>query len=98
MTSFWKTMFELGRIKLQALGAVGAVLGVVWVVGILFLWDTMSGAYAEGMPEPGMAYALMLLAWIVIGLAVYLWRDPHGIRSGGSDGVDIAGTSESKSD
>lgn len=98
MASFWKTMVELGRIKLQELGAAGTVLGVIWVIGIWFLWDTMTGAYAEGMSEPGIYYGIMLLGWLVIGLAVYLWKDPHGIRSGSSEGVDIKGSSGSHGD
>lgn len=98
MVSFWKTMIDLGRIKLQELGALGTVLGAIWVLGILFLWDTMTGAYAEGMPEPGMVYGLMLLAWLVIGLAIYIWRDPHGIRSGGTESVDITQATENKAD
>ena len=98
MVSFWKTVFELGRIKLKELGTVGTALGLIWVLGIWMWLDFTAGAYAEGMPGPGMYYAIFLLGWIVIGLAIYLWRDPHGIRSPGNDGIDIKQASESKSD
>lgn len=98
MVSFWKTMFELGRIKLQELGTVGVLLGAIWVLGIGMWADFTLGAYAEGMPGPGMYYALFLVAWIVLGLVIYLWQDPHGVRSGGSDGIKMTEVTESKAD
>ena len=97
MASFWKTTGGLAKEKLQQLGTRGLVLGAIWVLGILFLWDTMMGAFAEGMGQPGMYYAGFLVVWLIIGLAVYLWRDPHGIRSGGTDSIPV-GTNNSKAD
>ena len=91
MTKFWTTTGGLAKEKLQQLGTLGMVLGAIWVLGILFLWDTMTGAYAEGMPEPGLYYAGFLVAWIVVGLAVYVWRDPHGIRGGDVESVPRKG-------
>ncbi|HKL28777.1 MAG TPA: hypothetical protein VJ898_05850 [Natrialbaceae archaeon] len=98
MASFWKTMAELGREKLDELGVVGTVLGAVWVLGILTWWDFMTGAYAENMAQPGQYYGIILAAWIVVGLAVYAWRDPHGIRSTDEASAAVDRGSESTSD
>ena len=81
MTSFWKTMADLGRDRIQQLGALGTALGVLWIVGLWLLYDLMDGAFREGFIQAGNTWLGVLLVWIVIGLAVYLWTDPHGVRA-----------------
>jgi len=80
MTSFWNTMVDLGREKIQQLGALGTALGVVWIIGLWVLYDVMDGAFREGFAQAGNTWLGILLVWLVIGVAIYLWRDPHGIR------------------
>ena len=87
MVSFWRTMADLGGQKLQELGVLGTALGILWVLGIWMWWDITMGAYAERMPGTATYFIAILVVWIVVGLAVYLWQDPHGIRTGGSEGV-----------
>lgn len=81
MTSFWKTVWELGSQKLGEMGWLGVVLGLIWVLGIGMWGDFMMGAFAEGMSQPGTMYGLLLVAWILVGLGIYIWQDPHGLRS-----------------
>lgn len=85
MASFWKTMLELGVEKIRQLGGVGAVLGFLWIVMAWVLFDWMTGAWTEGFAQAGNMWGLSLLIWLVIGLAVYLYFDPHGVRSGRGD-------------
>ena len=98
MVSFWKTVIDVGGIKLRELGALGTALGIIWVLGIWMWLDFMTGAFAENMPQAATYYTIFLLGWIVVGLAVYLWRDPHGVRSAGVEGVDIPSGSEGDAD
>ncbi len=85
MVSFWKTIVDLGTDKIQQLGALGAVLGVLWIVGAWVLFDWMTGAWTEGFAQAGNMWGLSLLLWLLIGLAIYIWRDPHGVRTSGND-------------
>lgn len=80
MTSFWKTIVDLGGEKIQQLGIIGSILGVIWIVGAWVLFDWMTGAWTEGFAQAGNTWGLVLLVWLIIGLAVYLWFDPHGVR------------------
>lgn len=80
MTKFWKTMADVTGEKLQELGALGTVLGILWILGIWLLFDAMMEAYAEHVPTAGQMFGLLLVAWIIIGLAIYLWQDPHEVR------------------
>lgn len=80
MTSFWKTVADVTGEKLHELGAIGTILGLVWVVGVWVLYDWMMGAFNEGVASAGTMMRWMLLGWLLIGLAVYLWRDPHSVR------------------
>lgn len=80
MTSFWKTMADVTREKLNELGIVGSLLGLIWVVGLWVWYDWMMGAYREGVPESGTMMLWILIAWLIVGMAIYLWRDPHGVR------------------
>lgn len=80
MTSFWKTLGTVSREKLAELGIAGTILGLIWVLGIWVWYDWMIGAYREAVPTAGNMLMFILLAWILIGLAVYLWRDPHAVR------------------
>lgn len=85
MTSFWKTMVELGGEKVQQLGALGTAIGVLWIVSAWVLFDWMTGAWKEGFAQAGNMWGLSLLVWLVIGLAIYLWFDPHGVRASRMD-------------
>ena len=81
MTSFWKSITDLGGEKLRQLGAVGAALGVIWIVGLWVLFDWMTGAWAEGFMQAGNWWGGLLVVWFIVGLAIYLWQDPHGVRA-----------------
>jgi len=80
MTSFWKTMTDVTKEKLEQLGIAGTILGLVWIVGLWVWYDWMMGAYREAVPTAGNMLAIILVAWLVIGIAVYLWQDPHHVR------------------
>ena len=80
MTGFWQTMAGETREALNQLGVVGTILGVIWVLGLWVWYDWMMGAYREAVPQAGNYFLGFLLVWFVIGLALYLWRDPHGVR------------------
>mgnify|MGYP006301058319 CR=1 FL=1 len=81
MTSFWRTMAEVGREKIHQLGTLGTVLGLLWVVGLIVLYDLMDGAFREGFAQAGNSWLGVLAVWFVIGAVVYLWQDPHGVRA-----------------
>ena len=81
MTSFWKTVADVGGEKLEQLGILGTVLGLVWIVGAWVWFDWMMGAFREGVATAGWMLFGILLAWVIVGFAIYLWRDPHEIRS-----------------
>jgi predicted membrane channel-forming protein YqfA (hemolysin III family) len=74
-------MADLGREKIQELGAVGALLGLLWILGLIVLYDLMDGAFREGFVQAGNSWLGVLAVWFVIGAVVYLWRDPHGVRA-----------------
>jgi hypothetical protein len=81
MARFWKSMADLGGEKLEQLGIVGSILGVLWIVGLWVLYDWMTGAWAEGFMQAGNSWGLVLVLWFLIGLGLYLWFDPHGVRT-----------------
>lgn len=80
MTGFWRTMADITGEKLEQLGLAGTILGVIWVIGLWVWFDWMMGAYREAVPQAGNYLLGFLIAWFVIGLAIYLWRDPHQVR------------------
>jgi hypothetical protein len=82
MTSFWKTMADVTREKLDQLGIAGSILGLVWIVGLWVWYDWMVGAYAEAVPTAGNLLGLAFVVWLLLGLGVYLWQDPHHVRAG----------------
>ena len=82
MTSFWKTMADVTREKLDQLGILGTILGLVWIVGLWVWYDWMVGAYAEAVPTAGNLLGLAFVVWLLLGLAIYLWQDPHHVRAG----------------
>lgn len=80
MTSYWRNLADLTRPKLEELGAAGIVLGIIWVLGLWVFYDWMMGAFAEYAEQAAMYFGIALIAWFVLGVAVYLWKDPHGVR------------------
>lgn len=80
MASYWRNLAELTRPKIQELGAIGVVSGIIWLVGLWVWFDWMTGAYAEGVEQAGMYLGLALIVWFLLGVVVYLWRDPHSVR------------------
>ncbi|WP_254768071.1 hypothetical protein [Salinilacihabitans rarus] len=78
---YWRTVGSLTKAKLAQLGAPGVVLGVIWLVGLWVWYDWAAGAYREQVPQAGRILLGILIAWLLAGLAIYLWRDPHGARS-----------------
>lgn len=92
MVSFWKTMFDLGGQKLEQLGLAGGILGAIWLIGLWVFYSWMTGAYLEGFDGAGGMWGITLFIWFLIGAVVYLWQDPHGIRSDGQDAVKMKQT------
>lgn len=84
-TGYWQTVGSATKEKLVELGAAGLVLGAIWLVGLWVWYDWMLGAFREEVPEAGYILLATLVGWLVLGLAIYLWRDPHGVRSGTSE-------------
>ena len=85
---YWRSVASLTKQKLQELGAVGIVLGIIWLGGLWMWYVWAMDAYKELQPQAGQLLLGIMLVWLLVGLAIYLWRDPHHVRasSGGRSG------------